>query len=65
MRHSDKLSEIFRMDDEELEKFWEQNDPEDFEGWEKGMLRFIRPHKKSVQPELDPRDIRQIDKDLN
>jgi len=48
MRHPDKLSEVFRMSDEELEKFWEQNEPEDFEGWQEGTLKFTHPPKKSV-----------------
>ncbi len=60
---SDKLSEIFRMGDEDLERFWEQNEPEDFEGWQEGMIRFTRPPGKSVRLQLDPGDIRRIDRE--
>jgi len=33
------------MNDEELEKFWEKNEPEDFEDWQEGNLKFVRPPK--------------------
>jgi len=63
MANSDKLSEIFRMEDEELEMFWERNEPEDFEGWQEGTIRFTRPSRKSVRLQLDPGDIRRIDRE--
>lgn len=33
MKPTKKLSDIPHMNDEKLEKFWEKNEPEDFEGW--------------------------------
>ena len=58
-----KISEIPVMNDEELAKFWESNEPEDFEGWKKDDLRFTRPPKKLIQLRLDPRDVRMIDRE--
>ena len=51
------------MNDDELESFWEKNQPEDFEGWQEGTLRFTRPPKKLIQLRLDPRDVRIIDRE--
>ena len=31
--------------DGELKDFWERNQPEDFEGWQEGTLRFTLPPK--------------------
>jgi hypothetical protein len=44
------------MNDEELAVFWEEHEPEEFEGWEKGNLEFKRPPKKLIQLRLDPKD---------
>ncbi len=63
MKRSKKLSDIPPMNDEELEKFWGKNEPEDFEGWQEGTLNFIRPPKKLIQLRLDLRDIRIIDRE--
>jgi len=63
MKRSKKLSDIPPMNDEEMEKFWGKNEPEDFEGWQEGKLNFIRPPKKLIQLRLDPRDIRIIDRE--
>jgi len=57
------VSEIPPMDDEELERFWETNSPEDFQGWSEGGLKFTRPPKRLIQLRLDPRDIRAIDRE--
>ena len=57
------LSEIPAMNDEELERFWEAHEPEDFQGWREGGLRFARPAKKLIQLRLEPRDIRVIDRE--
>ena len=43
MKTSKKVSNIPPMDDEDLAKFWEKHEPEDFEGWGKGDLDFRRP----------------------
>ncbi|NVM22932.1 MAG: hypothetical protein HWN68_14275 [Desulfobacterales bacterium] len=48
------------MNDKELEAFWEKNEPEDFEGWQEGTLKFVRPPKKLIQLRLDPGDVRII-----
>lgn len=58
-----KVSDIPRMEDEDLAEFWENNEPEDYEGWEESDKKFIRPPKKLIQLRLDPRDIRIIDRE--
>jgi len=63
MKLCKKVSDIYPMNDEELEKFWEKNEPEDLEGWQEGNLKFIRPPKKLIQLRLDPKDLRIIDRE--
>ncbi|MBW1614215.1 MAG: hypothetical protein JRJ57_09650 [Deltaproteobacteria bacterium] len=63
MKPAKKLSDIPHMNDEELEKFWEKNEPEDFEGWQEGNLKFVRPPKKLIQLRLEPADVRIIDRE--
>ncbi len=63
MKHGRRVQDIPPMDDEKLSEFWERNQPEDFEGWEEGMLVFSRPPKKLVQLRLDPKDVRSIDRE--
>jgi hypothetical protein len=63
MKPSKKLSDIPHMNDEELQRFWDKNEPENFEGWQEGTLRFTRPPKKLIQLRLDPRDVRIIDRE--
>jgi hypothetical protein len=41
-----KLTDVPQMSDEELEEFWENNQPEEFAGWQEGELKFKRPPKK-------------------
>jgi hypothetical protein len=36
------------MSDEEVEKFWENKQPEDFAGWQEEKLNFKGPPKKSA-----------------
>jgi len=63
MKPSRKLSDIPPMNDQELEKFWEKNEPEDFEGWQEQAPKFMRPPKKLIQLRLDLREVRIIDKE--
>lgn len=63
MKKTTKASDIPHMNDEDLEKFWDDHEPEDFEGWQEGSLKFKRPPKKLIQLRLEPRDIRIIDKE--
>jgi hypothetical protein len=63
MNNKNKLSNVPPMNDEELEKFWEKNQPEDFEGWREDTLKFKRPPKKLIQLRLDHRDVRIIDRE--
>lgn len=63
MKKTTKASDIPNMNDEDLEKFWDDHEPEDFEGWQEGTLKFKRPPKKLIQLRLEPRDIRIIDKE--
>ncbi len=41
-----KLSQIPELEDQELERFWEEHEPEDFEGWKENDLKFQRPVQK-------------------
>jgi hypothetical protein len=63
MKNSKKVSDIRLMNDEKLAKFWDNNEPEDFEGWKEGTMKFTRPPKKLIQLRLDPRDVRIIDRE--
>ena len=63
MKARKNISDLPHMDDEALEKFWSQNEPEDFEGWHEVSVKFARPPKKLIQLRLDPRDARLIDKE--
>ena len=63
MNSRQSVKDIPSMDDKKLSEFWDQNEPEDFNGWEEGDLAFRRPPKKLIQLRLDPRDIRSIDKE--
>jgi hypothetical protein len=63
MRGSKKVTDIPAMKDDELAEFWESHEPEDFEGWQDGEIRFKRPPKKLIQLRLDPRDVRIIDRE--
>ena len=58
-----KISDVPPMSDDELEKFWDNNQPEDFEGWREGTLKFKRLPKKLIQLRLDPADVRIIDRE--
>jgi hypothetical protein len=51
------------LDDESLEKFWDNNKPEDFDCWEDVSFKFKRPPKKLVQFRLEPGDVRIIDRE--
>ena len=57
------VSNISSKSDEELEKFWDKHDPEEFEGWEEGNLNLKRLPKKLIQLRLDPGDVRVIDRE--
>jgi hypothetical protein len=58
-----KVSNVSTKSDEELEKFWDKHEPEEFEGWGEGNLKFKRPPKKLIQLRLDPSDVRVIDRE--
>jgi len=63
MKVKKKVSDIPAMNDDELEEFWEKHQPEQYDGWQEGTLRFMRPPKKLIPLRLDPRDARIIDKE--
>ena len=63
MATSKKITDIPPLNDKKLEEFWNKNEPEDFEGWQKGTLKFMRPPKKLIQLRLDPKDVRIIDRE--
>ncbi len=63
MKPKKKVTAIPPMNDEELETFWEEHEPEDFEGWQEAGRQFTRPPKKLIQLRLDPRDVRLIDRE--
>jgi hypothetical protein len=58
-----EISDVPPMDDEQLGRFWEVNEPEEFEGLEEGTLEFKRIPKKLIQLRLEPKDIRIIDRE--
>ena len=58
-----KISDIPQMDDKSLEKFWDNNQPEDFDGWKDVSFKFKRPPKKLVQLRLEQGDVRIIDRE--
>ena len=57
------VHDVSPRSDEELEKFWDKHEPEDFEGCQQGNLKFKRPPKKLIQLRLDPGDVRVIDRE--
>ncbi len=63
MTNSKKISDVPPMNDEELEIFGEDNQPEDFAGWQEGKLKFKRPPKKLIQLRLESKDVRIIDRE--
>ncbi len=63
MSNSKKVSDLPAMNDDDLARFWESREPEDFEGWQDGEIKFTRPRKKLIQLRLDPRDVRIIDRE--
>jgi hypothetical protein len=63
MARTKRVSDVPAMNDEALAKYWETHEPEDFEGWTEGKLRFTRPPKKLIQLRLDPEDVRVIDRE--
>ncbi|MDZ7696028.1 MAG: ribbon-helix-helix protein, CopG family [Deltaproteobacteria bacterium] len=63
MRKSSNVSDLPKMSDEELENFWDMNQPEDFGGWKEDALDFRRLPKKLIQVRLDPKDVRIIDRE--
>ena len=63
MAKKKNISDVPPMSDEELEKFWDAHQPEDFKGWQEGQLKFKRPPKKLIQLRLDPGDVRFIDRE--
>ena len=63
MKKTKKVSDIRSINDQDLGKFWDGHEPEDFEGWQEGALKFTRPPKKLIQLRLEPRDVRIIDRE--
>ena len=63
MKKSRHISDLPPMDDDQLARFWDSHEPEDFHGWQEGDLRFARPPKKLIQVRLDARDVRVIDRE--
>ncbi len=63
MTNKEKLPDMSRMSDEDLEAFWENHEPENFATLEESNIVFRRPAKKLIQLRLDPRDVRVIDRE--
>jgi hypothetical protein len=51
--------------DAQLEAFWEKRQPEEFSGWRKSGIRFVRAPRKLIQVRLDPADARALDKEAS
>ncbi len=58
-----KVSDLPIMNDENLAEFWDNHEPENFDGWQEAGVKFTRPPKKLIQLRLDPRDVRIIDRE--
>jgi hypothetical protein len=63
MNKPKRVSNIPSMNDDDLEKFWDEHEPEEFEGWQEGDLQFVRPPKKLIQLRLESGDVRIIDRE--
>ncbi len=63
MPKTKKTADIPLMNDEALGQFWDEHEPEEFEGWEEDDLKFKRPPKKSIRLLLDSSDMRIIDRE--
>jgi len=57
------IPDLSAMTDEQLGDFWEEHEPESFDGWEESNLKFVRPRKKPIQFYVDPRDLWLIDRE--
>ena len=57
------LSAIPSMEDEDLDLFRDAHNPEGSDGWTDGELKFVRPAEQLIQQRLEPRDIREIDRE--
>ena len=62
MKRLKKVAGLLPMNDEALGAFWDENEPEDFEGWREGDMQFRRLPKKLIQLRLDPKDARLVDR---
>lgn len=51
--------------DTRLEAFWEKHQPEEFSGWKKTGLQFVRAPRKLIQVRLDPADARALDREAS
>ncbi len=58
MSKTKNISDIPRMNDDQLAEFWDAHEPENFEGWEEANLKFKKLPKKLIQLRLDPADVR-------
>ncbi len=44
-----EITDIPAMNDDELATFWESHEPEEFDGWVNGEIKFKRPSRKRMQ----------------
>jgi hypothetical protein len=62
MRRKGQLPDFSKWNDTQLEAFWEKHQPEEFPGWRKTGLQFVRAPRKLIQVRLDPADARALDR---
>ena len=64
-RKKRKLPESSKWTEAQIETFWERCQPEDFSGWSKSDLQFVRAPRKLIQVRLDPGDARALDSEAS
>ena len=62
MRRKLRLPDSSKWTDAQREVFWEKHQPEEFAGWKKTTIQFVRSPKKLIQVRLDPADARALDR---
>ena len=65
MARKAKVPDSSKWTDAQREAFWEKHQPEEFSGWNKTSIQFVRAPRKLIQVRLDPADARALDREAN
>jgi hypothetical protein len=65
MKRAPRLPNSSRWTGPRLEAFWERHQPEEFSGWKKADVQFIRAPRKLIQVRLDAADARTLDREAS